>query len=71
MVDCAAYLDVSASAWRNYNSQGRTPKPVTNLGARMPLWDANEVKEWHANRPGSPVPNNPGQRKKEAKDKED
>lgn len=60
VADCANHLGVSPSAWRNYSAQGRTPPPIANLDARTPLWDAEEVKTWRANRPGSPVPGAPG-----------
>lgn len=63
VADCANHLGVTPSAWRNYNAQGRTPNQVADLGPRTPLWDAEEVATWHANRPGSPVPNHPTTRK--------
>ncbi|KAB1551425.1 hypothetical protein F7233_07925 [Corynebacterium sp. 321] len=58
-VDCANHCHISTGSWRTYNSAGRTPAQVSDLGDRMPLWDAEEVKTWHANRPGSPVKNHP------------
>ena len=54
-VDCAAHVGIQPNTWRTYVSTGRAPQPVTNLGDRMPLWDADEVRQWHTGRPGSPV----------------
>ena len=59
VTECAAHCDIAASTWTTYNAQGRTPSLVTHLDKRTPLWDAEEVKQWHANRPGSPVPGAP------------
>ncbi len=62
VTDCAHHCNVTDSTWRSYNRTGGTlnpPKPVANLGPRFPLWDAEEVRTWHTNRPGSPVPNHP------------
>jgi len=44
VVDCATYCGIGPRTWANYHAGGRTP-----------LWDAEEVKTWHANRPGSPI----------------
>lgn len=57
--DCAEYCGISPSTWRRYSSYDLCPQPIGVLGARMPLWDAEEVKAWHAARPGSPVKNSP------------
>ncbi|QCB28933.1 hypothetical protein [Corynebacterium endometrii] len=57
--DCADHCHIRPSTWTTYTAQGRTPEPVTQLDARTPLWDAEEVRTWHAGRPGSPVPNRP------------
>lgn len=38
---------------------GRTPKPVAKLDGKTNLFNAEEIKAWHANRPGSPVKNHP------------
>lgn len=61
--DCADYCGISTGSWRTYNSSGRTPAQVADLGQRMPLWDAEQVKAWHAARPGSPVPGAPGSKR--------
>lgn len=63
--ECADHCGVTTSTWRSYNrTSGRMnpPAPVTHLDQRTPLWDAADVQEWHAHRPGSPVPNNPADR---------
>ena len=57
--DCAEHCGVSRSTWHSYSRLKNVPKPVAQLDARSPLWDAEEVKAWHAARPGSPVPNAP------------
>jgi len=53
-IDCAAYCGIGTRTWANYNSNGRTPPVIAHLDQRTPLWDANSVKTWHNNRPGSP-----------------
>ncbi|GAA1471777.1 hypothetical protein P4N68_10580 [Corynebacterium felinum] len=57
--DCAAHCGIVSRTWTSYCSEGRTPKAVAMLGKGSPLWDAEEVKHWHANRSGSPVKNHP------------
>ena len=44
VIDCATYCGIGPRTWANYCANGRTP-----------LWDAEEVKAWHTNRPGSPI----------------
>lgn len=61
--DCAEHVGIGTSAWRTYVSTGRAPKAVAELGPRMPLWDAEEIRAWNNTRPGSPVPNAPGKHK--------
>ncbi|CAB1037046.1 hypothetical protein FRC0549_01073 [Corynebacterium diphtheriae] len=56
---CAHHTNITPRTWANYYANNRTPNPVTTWGKSSPLWDAEEVKTWHANRPGSPVKNNP------------
>lgn len=53
-VECAEHCGIGPRTWANYNAKGRTPPIVAHLDQRTPLWDAEEVKNWHANRPGSP-----------------
>ena len=55
VIDCATYCSIGPRTWANYHTGGRTPQPVAHLDGRTPLWDAEEVKAWHANRPGSPI----------------
>ncbi|QPK79870.1 hypothetical protein G7Y31_04020 [Corynebacterium lizhenjunii] len=57
--DCAAHIGVTNSTWRGYSSHGRTPAPVATILGKTHLYDAEEVKAWHAARPGSPVRNAP------------
>lgn len=58
-VDCADYCGVRVTTWNGYVAAGRTPKPVAHLDKRTPVWDPEEIRAWHANRPGSPVKNHP------------
>lgn len=58
-IDCASHCGISSGAWTNYVANGRTPKPVAKLDGKTNLFDAEEIKAWHANRPGSPVKNHP------------
>jgi len=50
---CAAHIGVAHDTWRSYVSRGNAgaPKPVRHVG-RTPLWNADEVRQWHAQRPG-------------------
>ena len=60
--DCASHCGISPATWRSYTRPRNTieaPGPVAHLNPRLALWDAEEVKAWHANRPGSPVKNHP------------
>ncbi len=62
VTDCATYCGVTPATWRGYFRQGTNltpPQPAAHLDGRTPLWDANEVTAWQANRPGSPVKNSP------------
>lgn len=55
VIDCATYCGISSRTWTNYRANGRAPQPVAHLDGRTPLWDAEEVKAWHAGRPGAPI----------------
>lgn len=55
--ECAEHCGIKPSTWTTYSAQGRTPESVGHFDQRTPLWDAKEVKAWHAARPGSPVKN--------------
>ena len=57
--DCAAHCGITESSWRSYVRRRMPPERVGHINARTPLWFADEVKAWHAARPGSPVPNAP------------
>ena len=47
------HIGVAHDTWRSYVSRGNAgaPKPVRHVG-RTPLWNADEVRQWHAQRPG-------------------
>lgn len=59
VTDCATHVGITPRTWTNYAANHRTPEPVAHLDGRTPLWDAEEVRTWNANRPGSPVRNHP------------
>lgn len=50
---CCEHVGVSRATWSAYTSRGQAPGPVGHLD-RMSLWNAEEVRTWHAHRPGSP-----------------
>ncbi|MCG7232897.1 MULTISPECIES: hypothetical protein [Corynebacterium] len=52
--DCAAHIGVSYATWRNYSANHRTPEHVATILGRTRLWLAEDIKRWHASRPGSP-----------------
>ncbi|MBB1023338.1 MULTISPECIES: helix-turn-helix transcriptional regulator [unclassified Dietzia] len=55
---CAEHCGISPATWRGYVSQGRTPGSLAAF-ERSPLWRADDIRDWHAARPGSPVSNAP------------
>ncbi|KAB3522884.1 hypothetical protein GC425_04065 [Corynebacterium sp. zg254] len=57
--DCADHVGITPATWRNYSANHRTPAYVATILGKTRLWDAEDVKAWHANRPGSPVKNHP------------
>lgn len=57
--DCAHYIGVTPATWRNYTANKRTPPHVATILGKTHLWDAEDIKAWNANRPGSPVKNHP------------
>lgn len=50
--DCAEHCGVTNTTWRGYALKKLPPEPVAHLDPRIPLWDAESVKQWHAQRPG-------------------
>lgn len=60
--DCADHCSIALRTWLSYVSRQQAPIPTARLDQRTPLWDAETVRTWHANRPGSPVPNHPTRR---------
>lgn len=48
--DCANHCDITPATWRSYVLKHMPPEPVARLGTN-PLWDAEAVRDWHANRP--------------------
>lgn len=51
-VQCADYCGMNRSTWTTYVSrhQADVPDAVATLG-RFTLWDAEEVRAWHSQRP--------------------
>lgn len=47
--NAAHHCQINPASWRHYHRLHQTPEPVTRLG-NLPLWDADEVKQWQANR---------------------
>lgn len=60
----AEWCNIRPSTYRDYVSEGRAPGPLNErdpeTGAK--LYDADAVKEWHANRPGAGARTDLGQR---------
>nr|WP_246394868.1 hypothetical protein [Corynebacterium anserum] len=50
-IECAEHCQFVLRTWSSYVSRKQAPQPVAHLDARTPLWDAEEVKAWHAQRP--------------------
>jgi hypothetical protein len=48
---CAEHIGAAPVTWRGYVSRGQAPAPVAELDARTPLWDADDVRDWHTARP--------------------
>lgn len=49
--DCAEFCGLTIRTWGAYAARGQCPASVIHLDARTPLWDAEEVRQWHAARP--------------------
>jgi len=47
---CAQHGDVAPATWRSYVNRAQAPESVGQLDARTPLWDAEQITEWHAKR---------------------
>lgn len=52
------HIGVAKTTFTSYVSKRVAPQPAFAI-ERTRLWDAEEIKAWHATRPGSPVPNAP------------
>lgn len=50
--ECAEYVGVTRSTWRAYVAEHGAPAPCSKVG-RENRWDAEQVRAWHAGRPGS------------------
>ena len=44
------HIGVAKSTFASYVARGQAPHPAFQL-ERTRLWDANEIKQWHASRP--------------------
>ena len=49
--ECADHVGVTPSTWSAYVTRHQAPQPIRRIGA-TPVWDAEEVRQWHATRPG-------------------
>jgi hypothetical protein len=49
---CATHCQAAAGTWRAYVNRNNAPKPISEIDSRTPLWDAQQVREWHSSRPG-------------------
>ncbi|VEH04363.1 Uncharacterised protein [Corynebacterium kutscheri] len=56
---CADYCDITYNTWSNYHARKRTPPAAVIILNKTPLWFADDIITWKANRPGSPVDNAP------------
>ncbi|WP_165242159.1 helix-turn-helix transcriptional regulator [Corynebacterium lizhenjunii] len=52
------HLGIGKATFTSYVSKGIAPAPAIHI-ERTRLWDADEIRAWHAARPGSPVRNAP------------
>ena len=48
------HIGVAKSTFASYVARGQAPQPAFQL-ERTRLWDANEIKQWHASRPTTAV----------------
>lgn len=53
VAECAEHIGVSTSTWRSYvaRADNDCPPPISHIGS-TPVWDPEQVKRWHQNRPG-------------------
>lgn len=52
IAQCAEYCGITPVTWRSYTRKNIPPAPITHLNGHTPLWVADDVKHWHASRPG-------------------
>lgn len=48
---CAEHCEVTPTTWRSYVRKDMPPPVVAHLDDRTPLWDAEDIRVWHAGRP--------------------
>ncbi len=58
VAEVAAHIGVAESTVTSYVTRGQIPAPIE--GFTTPIWRADTIREWHANRPG---PGNRGPRR--------
>lgn len=51
MAQCLEHTQVTKGTWSAYVTRAQAPAPAGHLNPRTPLWDASEVRVWHAARP--------------------
>lgn len=48
---CAEHCGVNKPTFAAYAARGTAPGVCARFDGRTPLWDAEEVRAWHASRP--------------------
>lgn len=49
---CANHAGIELTTWSAYTYRGHAPAPIGEYDGRR-VWLADEVRAWHASRPGS------------------
>jgi predicted DNA-binding transcriptional regulator AlpA len=63
--EVAELLGISTETLSAYVSRGQAPAPARRIES-TPLWDEEEVRKWHAQRPGRGGRGRPGKRARSA-----
>ncbi|MFI5505307.1 Uncharacterised protein [Corynebacterium kutscheri] len=62
---CAAYCNLSPTAWSNYKTAHRIPSPVGVILGRTALWRPADIRRWNKTRiDGAPIVRRRRQRSK-------
>jgi plasmid maintenance system antidote protein VapI len=52
--EVARFLGIKPTSVSAYRIRGQMPPPVQTVGKQTHLWDADTIRAWHAQRPGTP-----------------